>query len=288
MIKNSKYLLIALPIFLASCLGKFVTSEADTIAAEEANTILSYAQTNSFKLDPSSGIYFKISKEVKVGEAASVASDFYIAYTLKTLAGVDIISKSSRDSVILNLYTANLFKGFVQSLFLLREGEKGQFVISSVSAYGQNPPTGIPKNAPLLVEIEILDLIGENEKIEKYILKKSLKLDTISNISAGLRIIRLNPANTNPAVKDGDNLSIKYTGRLLNDKEFDSGSFPLVLGSGGAIKGFEEGLKKLKKGEKAKLVFPSILGYGAKGSGNNIPPYTPLAFDVEILTVNGK
>jgi hypothetical protein len=66
MIKNSKYLLIVLPIFLASCLGKFVATEADIAAAEEANYILSYADTNKFKQDKS-GIYYNILRENKTG-----------------------------------------------------------------------------------------------------------------------------------------------------------------------------------------------------------------------------
>jgi FKBP-type peptidyl-prolyl cis-trans isomerase len=285
MIKNSKYLLIVLPIFLASCLGKFVATEADIAAAEEANTILSYAQTNNFKQDKS-GIYFNILRENKTGVAASVENDFYVAYSLKTLAGVDIVSKTSRDSVILNLYTANFFDGFVGSLFLLREGEKGQFIIPSALAYGQNPPTGVPKGSPLLIEIEILDLISEDDKIESYIKKKGLNFEP--KTSSGLRFVRLNPATKNDSLKKGDNITLKYNGMFLNEKSFDSGTIGYVVGNTNFIKGFIEGINKLKKGEKARVIFPSSQGYGTSGSGNNIPPYTPLIFDIEIVTVNGS
>jgi FKBP-type peptidyl-prolyl cis-trans isomerase len=284
MIRYSKYFLIVLPVFLASCLGKFVASEADTVAAEEANTILSYAQTNKFKQDKS-GIYYNILRENLTGLKAGLEYDFYVAYSLKTLAGVEIVSKTSRDSVILNLYSANLFDGFIGSLFLLKEGEKGQFVIPSSLAYGQNPPTGVPKNSPLLVEIEILDLISEDDKIENFIKKKGLKIE--EKTSSGLRFIRLNPANMNPALQKGDNVSLKYNGLFLTEKSFDSGTLGYVVGNKSFIEGFLEGINKLKKGEKARVIFPSSIGYGPKGTGN-IAPYTPLIFDIEIVTVNGS
>jgi FKBP-type peptidyl-prolyl cis-trans isomerase len=74
---------------------------------------------------------------------------------------------------------------------------------------------------------------------------------------------------------------------FLSETSFDSGSFSVVIGSNSTIAGFSEGISKLKKGEKAKIILPSTIGYGSKGSGS-IPPFTPLIFDIEILTVNGK
>lgn len=101
-----------------------------------------------------------------------------------------------------------------------------------------------------------------------------------------MRFIRTNEPTTNESLKSGDNVTVKYNGMFLNEKSFDSGSFGLVIGSASAISGFTEGISKLKKGEKAKLIFPSTLGYGSTGN-SSIPPYTPLIFDVEIVTVNG-
>jgi FKBP-type peptidyl-prolyl cis-trans isomerase len=283
--KSSKYLIFVLPVILGSCLSKFLESEDSATAAAEANTILSYAQTNNLKLDSRSGLYYNIVRPNTNGETPTLGSDFYIAYSLKTLTGTAIISKTSRDSVILNIYTSNLFKGFVESLFLLKEGEKGQFVIPSEKAYGLNPPTGVPKSSVILAEIELLDLFNEGEKIDNYIKKKNLKVEEKTN--TGLRFIRLNAATTNLALKDNDNVTLKYSGMFLNDKVFDSGTFGYVIGGTNLIPGFIEGIKKMKKGEKARIVFPSTIGYGPNGSGTNIPPYTPLAFDLEIVTVNG-
>ncbi len=283
--KGSIYLLLALPLLLGSCLNKFLETESDIAAKAESNAILTYAQNNKLNSSTTTGMYYNITRTNPKGDLPEAKYDAFVAFTIKTLDGINIISKTSRDSVILNLFTSNLFPGFKNAMSLLREGEKGTFVIPSAYAYGTNPPTGVPKNATILLDLEILDLISENDKIDAYIKKKGLKIDETT--STGLRFIRLNPVTTNPALVNGDNLVLKYNGLFLSEKSFDSGTTGYVFGGTNFIPGFLEGIKKLKKGEKARVIFPSTLGYGANGQGS-IPPYTPLIFDIEISTVNGN
>ena len=122
----------------------------------------------------------------------------------------------------------------------------------------------------------------ESQKIEEYISSK--KLIVTEKTSSGLRYI-LTKANTaGVKVAKGQTIYVNYAGRLLTDKQFDAGNFSFVFGSGGAITGFEEGIAKMKIGEKTTLIFPSALGYGSKGSGSSIPGYSPLVFDIEVIS----
>ena len=50
----------------------------------------------------------------------------------------------------------------------------------------------------------------------------------------------------------------------------------------GVIAGFDEGIMKMRVGEKAALIIPSKIGYGTNGSGT-IPPNSPLYFEVEVV-----
>lgn len=97
-------------------------------------------------------------------------------------------------------------------------------------------------------------------------------------------------------IKDGegkspkatDNVTVHYTGRLLDGKVFDSSvsrgepaTFPLNR----VIPGWTEGLQLMKEGGKFEFYIPSDLAYGAHGAGNDIPPHSTLIFEVELIKV---
>lgn len=55
-------------------------------------------------------------------------------------------------------------------------------------------------------------------------------------------------------------------------------------GAGQVIKGWDEGIKTMKKGENALFTIPPEMAYGASGSPPTIPPNATLQFDVELLS----
>ncbi|MCK5220950.1 MAG: FKBP-type peptidyl-prolyl cis-trans isomerase [Candidatus Aminicenantes bacterium] len=86
-------------------------------------------------------------------------------------------------------------------------------------------------------------------------------------------------------MENGDTVTVKYTGKLLDGSVFDNGIFSFILGRGEVIPGFDQGIAFMKEGGKAQLIIPSNLAYGSTGQ-NTIPPYTTLLFNVEILKVD--
>ena len=94
----------------------------------------------------------------------------------------------------------------------------------------------------------------------------------------------------------GDTAVVNYTGwRQADNQKFDSSlerdkPFSFVLGSGGVIKGWDEGLATMKVGGKRRLIVPPELGYGAEAFPPGVPsPIIPanstLIFDIELLDV---
>jgi peptidylprolyl isomerase len=94
--------------------------------------------------------------------------------------------------------------------------------------------------------------------------------------------------------KRGQVVVVHYTGWLDDHgkpgKKFDSSvdrdeHFEFVVGIGQVIKGWDEGLMDMQKGEKRRLIIPAGLGYGSRGAGAIIPPNATLIFDVELFDI---
>lgn len=89
--------------------------------------------------------------------------------------------------------------------------------------------------------------------------------------------------------KDGNTVSVHYTGTLEDGTKFDSSldknqPFEFTLGAGQVIKGWDQGIAGMKVGGKRKLTIPPSLGYGDQPAGS-IPPNSTLLFEVELLEI---
>ena len=106
-------------------------------------------------------------------------------------------------------------------------------------------------------------------------------------IASGLEVV-VTQEGHGDVCPSGSKVKVHYTGKLTDGKVFDSSvdrgtPFEFTVGVGQVIKGWDEGITQMKKGEKATLTIPSDLGYGARGAGGVIPPNATLIFDVELI-----
>ena len=99
-------------------------------------------------------------------------------------------------------------------------------------------------------------------------------------------------------VKDTDAVLVFYQGTLMNGDEFDANfdfstfeavenrdPFAFTLGAGQVIEGWDKGLVRQRLGSVVELTIPADQAYGEAGSGDRIPPNSPLNFTVELLAV---
>ena len=88
---------------------------------------------------------------------------------------------------------------------------------------------------------------------------------------------------------NGSTVNVHYVGTLLDGSQFDSSrdrgrEFSFQLGAGRVIRGWDEGVAKMRVGELSRLTISSDYAYGARGVANVIPPNATLIFEVELLS----
>ena len=95
-----------------------------------------------------------------------------------------------------------------------------------------------------------------------------------------------------PGAKPGDTVVVHYVGmNFSNGMEFDASwdagqPFPVELGAGSVIPGWEQGLVGIRAGGRRKLTIPPELGYGPDGYPPDIPPNETLVFVIDAISVN--
>jgi peptidylprolyl isomerase len=96
---------------------------------------------------------------------------------------------------------------------------------------------------------------------------------------------------TGPEAQAGDTVVVDYVGvRSSDGVEFDNSydrfePFPVVLGQGGVIQGWDEGLVGAQAGATIQLDIPSDLAYGPEARGDIIGENEALTFLIEVRAV---
>jgi len=214
----------------------------------------------------------------KTGDAATVKFTGYLLNGTKVLAR----EKDSSYTFPVDGYITGL-GGLDLGIKLLRTGEKGSFFLPFYLAFGNGSSAVIPAYSPLRLEVEFIKTRTEAQQITEYIAAKQfVKYERTAD---NLVIIRTNTV-TGDTLGSGKSVGIKYVGRLLNGSVFDEGTIAsYTTNAGGSITGFDRAIRKMRKTEKAIVIFPSALGYGKNAQNAKVPiyPYSPLQFEIEIL-----
>lgn len=121
---------------------------------------------------------------------------------------------------------------------------------------------------------------------EKY-LEENAKNPSVKTTASGLQYEVLTEGD-GPKPQATDKVTVHYHGTLMDGKVFDSSvdrGEPATFGLNQVIPGWTEGVQLMSLGAKYRFTIPYSLGYGERGAGANIPPYSVLIFEVELIKI---
>lgn len=173
--------------------------------------------------------------------------------------------------------------GVNAALAQMRPGETRLLQLPPALAYGQtgDPPL-VPRDAEVMM---LVTLHGVEDVVEA---PEAPAEATADQEDGALKYAILKPG-TGAMPKQGDTVSIHVSTFLEGGKRLDStytrhAPIDVVVGKGQLFAGLDQGLVKMKVGEKRKLVIPPELAAGEKGRGP-IPPNATLVLEVELLGI---
>ncbi|NBB27731.1 FKBP-type peptidyl-prolyl cis-trans isomerase [Cellulophaga sp. BC115SP] len=288
-------LTIGYAFLMTSCMSN---GDPDPAATEKLKqneaAVKKYITDNNLAVQQhSSGFYFQINNSNPSGRVPVVGDLSSINFVIKNLAGTIVDSSRVNQKIAYDYIFGAYNSVFNYPLSIMRVGDKGKFIFPQLQSNGD----------PVIIEIELLNTLTENENIDKYIATKYPQL-SFTKTSTDLRFAITSANPSGESLTSGKKVSLKYTGKLLfemrkvdannklyYDAQFDANTMDFTVGANLTIRGFEEGVARMKVGEKAVFIFPSNIGYSSGGSVNQttgvyvIPPYASLQFEVEVVSV---
>ena len=84
-----------------------------------------------------------------------------------------------------------------------------------------------------------------------------------------------------------DNITVTYEGRILESGEVFDSRTELSINLNETILGWQIMVQEMRDGDKFTIYLQSYYGYEKKGVPDRIPPNTVLAFDIELVRING-
>lgn len=173
--------------------------------------------------------------------------------------------------------------------------------------------------ATFIYDLKVTQIIGDLDEYQTGIITSYLnrrygaELQARDSIAYGCYYHRLKEPTDTAAPENGKSVTINYVGRLLNGQVFDTtlkdtakvhniysaeseygpvkvnwtdswDTITMGNDESSLIEGFKRGIYRMRVGEKGVVGFISAIGYGAQDLGSTVPAYSPMLFEIEVLS----
>ena len=150
MMKRILYFLLFFAVLVPACKKDQLTIDKELIADYLKKNNLTAKITDE-------GLYYIIEQE-GTGNRPLVSDEVKVHYKGTLLDGTKFDSSYDRGEPA-TFHLSQVIAGWQIGIPLFKEGGKGKLIVPSKLGYGANPPQGIPDNAVLVVDIELLEVL---------------------------------------------------------------------------------------------------------------------------------
>lgn len=258
-----------------------------------------------YKKDRTTGIYYQFFGDIHDTAAMPKTGDLVgILFSLR--AGDSLLIPMSPNEMLMDsLYEGDIFA----AIRMMHVGDSASFILDGpeffkhfmqdtvypfgkdplyfdVKLYGQMPAAQFQQMRAEYEKMMMEKQAEEVESIKKYVADNKIKVEPTPE---GIYIVTTKKG-TGAQPQPMQTVTVHYTGKLLDGTVFDSSvkrgePFSFMLGARQVIPGWEVAVSKMHVGEKATVLIPSDFAYGERGN-YAIPPFSPLVFDIEVLSVS--
>lgn len=257
-----------------------------------------------YKKDRATGIYYQFFGDIHDTAAMPKTGDLVgILFSLRAGDSV-LIPMSPNEMLMDSLYNGDIFS----AIRMMHVGDSASFILDGpeffrhfmqdtvypfgkdplyfdVKLYGQMPAAQFQQMRADYEKMMMEKQAEEAESIKKYVADNKINVEPTPE---GIYIMTTKKG-TGAQPQPMQTVTVHYTGKLLDGTVFDSSvkrgePFSFMLGARQVIPGWEVAVSRMHVGEKVTVLIPSDFAYGERGN-YAIPPFSPLLFDIELLSV---
>jgi FKBP-type peptidyl-prolyl cis-trans isomerase len=271
---------------------------------KEKRELEEYLQKYGITVEPTASGLFYIPLREGNGQPVDTMDIVDFQYDARLLDGTVIFTSNEDTAYSNDLYDENTIygprriqvamtgiAGLDEGLSYMREGGMAMLIMPpDINGFGLSSVGRSPPNSTHIYTVEIIHAFSDPAAFEQEQINLFLsdhQVDSFEVTNSGLYYIE-ESKGVGDLLKNGDSVSVWYTGYFLDGRIFGSNLggqvMSIQLPATGFIPAWDEALKLMRKETRAKIIVPYSLGYGAYGSGQ-ISPFMTLVFEMEISDV---